>query len=177
MALSKKIRFEIFKRDGFQCAYCGKTPPEVALEIDHIHPKSKKGKDDINNLITACFDCNRGKKNITLDKIPNKLNENLEILKIKEEQLKEYNKFIKIIDKRINNNVDYIESIFKECFPEYNFMQTFKFSIKRFFTNLSLREIEESMNIALSKEISADRTIKYFCGVCHNKIKNKNGLY
>ena len=45
MPISKKLRFEVFKRDGFQCAYCGKTPPEVSLEVDHIQPKSKKGKD------------------------------------------------------------------------------------------------------------------------------------
>lgn len=31
------------------------------LEVDHIIPKSKGGKETINNLITACFDCNRGK--------------------------------------------------------------------------------------------------------------------
>ena len=61
MAIQKKKRFEVFKRDGFQCAYCGRTHRAVGLECDHIEPKSKGGSDDINNLITACFDCNRGK--------------------------------------------------------------------------------------------------------------------
>jgi len=37
MSLSKKTRFEFFKRDDFRCAYCGKTPPEITLEVDHIH--------------------------------------------------------------------------------------------------------------------------------------------
>lgn len=67
MALSKKIRFEVFKRDGFKCSYYGKSPPAVVLEVDHIDPKSKGGSDDINNLLSACFDCNRGKKNIPLE--------------------------------------------------------------------------------------------------------------
>ena len=62
MALSKKRRLDVFKRDSFQCAYCGKTPPNVVLEVDHIIPKSKSGSDDIDNLITSCFDCNRSKK-------------------------------------------------------------------------------------------------------------------
>lgn len=66
MAISKKTRFEIFKRDHFRCQYCGQTPPAVVLEVDHIQPKSKGGSDDWNNLITSCFDCNRGKSNVEL---------------------------------------------------------------------------------------------------------------
>lgn len=54
-------RFLILRRDGFTCQYCGKKPPEVSLEVDHIVPRSKGGSDDDGNLITACFDCNRGK--------------------------------------------------------------------------------------------------------------------
>jgi len=67
MAVSKKIRFEVFKRDKFTCQYCGKSAPDVVLHADHIHPKSKGGADDITNLITSCFDCNMGKKARTLD--------------------------------------------------------------------------------------------------------------
>lgn len=59
--LSKKIRFEVFKRDKFTCQYCGKSAPEVILELEHIKPKSKGGTNRITNLLTACFDCNRGK--------------------------------------------------------------------------------------------------------------------
>lgn len=100
MSLSKRLRFEVFKRDGFKCAYCGRTPPNVVLEVDHIEPKSKGGKDDINNLITACFDCNRGKTNIPLTQIPAPISENLEILKEKEVQIKEYRKYIKRVNAR-----------------------------------------------------------------------------
>lgn len=63
MALSKRERFEIFKRDAFICQYCGNRPPDVVLEVDHIDPRSKGGSDDQINLITACWDCNRGKSN------------------------------------------------------------------------------------------------------------------
>ena len=37
--LSKKIRFEVFKRDQFTCQYCGKQAPNVVLEVDHITPR------------------------------------------------------------------------------------------------------------------------------------------
>lgn len=36
--ISKKTRFEVFKRDSFTCQYCGRTAPDVILEIDHINP-------------------------------------------------------------------------------------------------------------------------------------------
>ena len=60
-SLSKKIRYEVLKRDNFSCQYCGKTAPNVVLEIDHIHPVSKNGESDLLNLITSCFECNSGK--------------------------------------------------------------------------------------------------------------------
>jgi len=62
----KRIRFEIFKRDNFTCQYCGRKAPNVELQIDHIIPKSKGGKDIPENLITACWDCNIGKSDVLL---------------------------------------------------------------------------------------------------------------
>lgn len=64
--ISKKTRFEVFKRDRFTCQYCGRKAPNVLLEIDHIKPVAEGGKNDILNLITACFDCNRGKGKVLL---------------------------------------------------------------------------------------------------------------
>ena len=82
--ISKKTRFEVFKRDNFTCQYCGRSAPDVILEIDHINPIKNGGDNNILNLITSCFDCNRGKGK-------RKLTDNEEI-KIQIEQLKEINK-------------------------------------------------------------------------------------
>jgi hypothetical protein len=65
--ISKKIRFEVFKRDSFTCQYCGKPAPDVILHVDHIEPVSKGGDNEIINLITSCFDCNAGKSDRRLD--------------------------------------------------------------------------------------------------------------
>ena len=46
-SINKKIRFEVFKRDNFTCQYCGKSAPNVILEIDHITPVSKGGNNDL----------------------------------------------------------------------------------------------------------------------------------
>jgi len=177
MAISKKLRFEVFKRDGFQCQYCGKTPPETTLEIDHINPKSKKGKDDINNLITACFDCNRGKGGIPLKKIPNSLIENLEILKEKELQIKEYNKFLEKIEKRLQADIDEIDEIYHSYFKKWWLSESFqKTSLKRFLKSLPKQEVKDAMELACSKMLHKpwnpeDKAIKYFCGICWKKIK------
>lgn len=60
--MSNTRRFKILERDGFKCAYCGKVASETELEVDHIIPRAKGGTDIIENLITACFECNRGKR-------------------------------------------------------------------------------------------------------------------
>lgn len=61
MALSKRLRFEVFKRDSFTCQYCGRKAPDVILHVDHVDPKSGGGSDDLLNLVTSCLDCNSGK--------------------------------------------------------------------------------------------------------------------
>lgn len=65
-AISKKLRFEIFTRDGFACQYCGRKAPSVVLHVDHIDPVSKGGMNIWENLVTACQDCNLGKKDTPL---------------------------------------------------------------------------------------------------------------
>ena len=56
-----KKRFETLKKYGFKCYYCGRKAPEVSLELEHIHPKVLGGKDNFDNLVPACWECNRGK--------------------------------------------------------------------------------------------------------------------
>lgn len=173
MAITKKIRFEVFKRDGFRCAYCGKTPPQTTLEVDHIDPKSKGGKDDINNLLTSCFDCNRGKRDIPLSKAPAKLSENLEILQEQENQLKEYRKFIKKIESRVNKDIQDINEVYKETYPGWEFSDNFKqTSLKRFLGLLPKHEIIDSLRLAIAKKGKRrDIVTQYFCGICWHKIK------
>jgi hypothetical protein len=61
MALSKRLRYEILRRDNHACRYCGGSAPDTRLTVDHVVPVALGGSDDATNLVTACFECNNGK--------------------------------------------------------------------------------------------------------------------
>lgn len=64
MAVSKRLRFEVFTRDNHACRYCGTHAPDAVLTIDHVIPTALGGSDDPSNLVTACKDCNAGKSSV-----------------------------------------------------------------------------------------------------------------
>jgi hypothetical protein len=67
MAVTKRTRFEVLKRDNYTCRYCGGTAPDVVLTIDHVLPVALGGTDDPTNLVAACKDCNAGKSSTAPD--------------------------------------------------------------------------------------------------------------
>ena len=57
-----KTRFAVLQRDHFQCRYCGRSANDgYVLHVDHIHPKSKGGTNNVDNLVTSCMECNLSK--------------------------------------------------------------------------------------------------------------------
>ena len=64
MAVSKRLRMEILRRDNYTCRYCGGSAPDVKLTIDHVTPIALGGSDEPGNLVAACFDCNAGKASV-----------------------------------------------------------------------------------------------------------------
>ena len=48
-------RFNVFLRDKFSCQYCGS---KNELTFDHLLPRSRGGKTNWNNVVTACSSCN-----------------------------------------------------------------------------------------------------------------------
>lgn len=61
MSVSRSLRFQILRRDGNTCRYCGASAPEVKLTVDHVTPTTLGGTDEPSNLVTACEPCNGGK--------------------------------------------------------------------------------------------------------------------
>jgi len=116
MAISKGKRFEIFKRDGFTCQYCGRRPPDVVLEVDHIDPRCSGGTDQEINLITSCWDCNRGKGGKSLGQVRPRPDADLEYLKTQQE-LAEATRYIetsKTLSAARSRITEHLESVWCE---------------------------------------------------------------
>jgi 5-methylcytosine-specific restriction endonuclease McrA len=117
-SLSKKIRFEVFKRDSFKCQYCGRSAPDVILNVDHIKPVAEGGTNDIMNLITSCFDCNNGKRDKLLsdNTIIQKQYNELEKLNERREQLEMMIEWRETLEGLQNVELEYFEKVFDEKF-------------------------------------------------------------
>jgi len=62
----KFTRRNIYKRDKNTCQYCGRTFRPEELNIDHVVPLSRGGKDTWENVVCSCISCNLRKGNKTL---------------------------------------------------------------------------------------------------------------
>ena len=64
--VSTSLRFKVLERDNFRCYYCGATPRQAALHVDHKVPINDGGTNSPENLVAACAECNLGKGNRTI---------------------------------------------------------------------------------------------------------------
>jgi hypothetical protein len=59
--VSKEDRIAVLARDEYACRYCDRDKynhPRLELHIDHVIAHSRGGSSWIDNLVTACRDCN-----------------------------------------------------------------------------------------------------------------------
>lgn len=116
MAISKSLRFDVFRRDKFTCQYCGRTPPDVVLEIDHITPVSQGGDDEPSNLVTSCYDCNRGKGAKILETAIKPRDLDLDYLEAEQRlaELERYKKLKRKLDKATAETIFTLQGFFQE---------------------------------------------------------------
>lgn len=150
--IGKRLRFEVFKRDKFTCQYCGRTAPDVILQVDHINPVSKGGTNDILNLITSCQDCNSGKSNIELSDdsaVKKQQKQFLEVAERKEqlEMMLEYRKALERIDE---DSINAIDDIFMSR-TTFHMSASGRKIAKQWIKKYSLMEILDAAEIAIEK--------------------------
>jgi len=62
-AIPGSVRYEVLKRAKGRCELCGISKDVKSLEVDHIIPRSKQGKDELSNYQALCYTCNAQKLN------------------------------------------------------------------------------------------------------------------
>jgi hypothetical protein len=176
------LRFEVFKRDSFTCRYCGEVAPKAILEVDHVHPRALGGTDDLENLVTSCFVCNRGKGARPLDQVvrdPADINERTYELAERELQLESYNYWRRRAAEREAKELDELHALWCSYFKDWAWNEQ---SAKRFLRDLGVAVVSEAIETAVAHSDARggsrnrpDDSWRYFCGICWRTIKRNAG--
>lgn len=130
---------------------------------------------DIDNLVTACEHCNRGKGAALLSNVPQSLAEKAEKVAEREAQLASYYEILQAAKDRRDDEMWAIAEIFMDRWGQTNMLRTDLSSITMFLKRLDFFEVQEAMEIATSKVSYKSACFRYFAGVCWSKIKQAGG--
>ncbi|WP_417888223.1 HNH endonuclease [Zunongwangia sp.] len=157
-SLSKKVRFEVFKRDKFQCQYCGKKAPDVVLNVDHIDPVANGGTNEVINLITSCFDCNQGKKARLLsdDTVIQKQRKQLELIQERREQLELMLEWKKTLTEFEDEKVTMVSDYWASMMNPYSLNENGLKSLEKLIKKFPIEDILEAIDIANEKYLVFD---------------------
>ena len=169
--VSKRTRFEVFKRDGFVCQYCGAHPPGVLLHVDHILALANGGTNDSDNLITACEPCNAGKGARPLSVAPQSLGDKAADVAEREAQLLGFQAILDARRQRLDDETWRVLEVFYPRRPASVPRDEFN-STKRFIEKLGVHVALDAAETAMAApDVQSNRRFRYFCGVCWNKVR------
>lgn len=184
--LTKKLRFEVFKRDSFTCQYCGRKAPDILLHVDHIEPVAKGGTNDLLNLITSCFDCNSGKSDRQLsDKtVIDKQRQQLEMLQERKEQIEMMFQWQKGLLDLEDNVATQLAEYWAEQIPGFSLNENGLKGLKSLKRRFEIGEIMEAMKVAIEQYVeykdekptheSVELAWKRVGGICSTKRQEKD---
>lgn len=169
MAVTKRTRYEVLRRDNHACRYCGGKAPDVALVVDHVLPVALGGSDDPSNLVAACRDCNAGKASSSPD-------ETL-VADVKADDLRWKAALARVAKARARQRKKRDEYVLTFCESwerwTYGFKKeriptpdNWRASIERFYElGVPIEDIHHCIDIACGNErIAPHETFRYFAG-------------
>ena len=176
--IPKSVRFEVFKRDKFTCQYCGRSAPDVILEIDHITPVSKGGGNEIMNLVTSCRDCNRGKTNRKLDDNSSVVvqKKQLDAIQERREQLEMMVQWRQALEQEYEIEVDAIDSYIKNQTKFELNDDVGRPTTRRLIQQFGFNEVYTAWEIAIyqyynGSDTSFEKCFRMVGGICYNRRK------
>lgn len=177
-ALTKKTRFEVFKRDKFTCQYCGFKAPDVVLNVDHIDPVASGGTNELTNLITSCFDCNSGKKDRRLDddSAVAKQRKQLELIQERREQIELMLEWKKSLDELESDAglmlVEYLESKIKP----YKLSEKGKNNLENLLKNFKFLEVINAIDTGIEKYLKYEPSGKLIQESIESLLEKLGGI-
>ena len=170
----KSVRFNVFKRDGFRCQYCGRAAPDVILHVDHIVPVAAGGGNDELNLITACQDCNLGKGKTQLSDMSaidrqRKQLDDLNEMREQTEMLIQWKQELLQMDEAKVDAI--VQAVFTSCHRKIS--KRGREDLKKYLKRFPFEDVLEAAEIAFSKYPKKDAMDKVG-GICYNYSEAKS---
>ncbi|ORU98083.1 HNH endonuclease, partial [Mycolicibacterium canariasense] len=174
MAVSKRLRFEILRRDNHTCRYCGRRAPEVQLHVDHVVPTTLGGTDDPTNLVAACADCNSGKSATPVDS-PTVRDVDSDVVR--------WRRAIAVAaqeSQRDRAETQRLKAWFDTQWKSWSSgggrdvprPDSWGASVEQFLNRgLSIDDLTDLIEVAMTSRVSTNDTWKYFCGCSWKRIK------
>lgn len=171
MAVSKRTRFEVLRRDDYTCRYC--RTKDSPLVVDHVVAVALGGPDSPENLVAACRDCNAGKSSTTVDAAL--------VAQVDEDALR-WARAIAAAAENVQEAsdiraqfVDYVFEDWTSRMPSFaELPDDWDVSAWNFYKRgLPMCSIEEAITIAAAASTVAQRARwKYFCGICWAMLRD-----
>ena len=161
--LSNKIRFEVFKRDSFTCQYCGKKAPDVILNVDHINPVKRGGRNELLNLITSCFECNNGKRATPLsdNSIVEKQRQQIIELNERRNQLELMLKWRDDVKNQSENELEAVIAAVNENMAGYEISSVFQKELLKLVKKYGYQNVLEAVDISAERYIQQENHENY----------------
>lgn len=181
MPVSKRLRYEVLRRDDYACRYCGAKAPDVALTVDHVVPEALGGQGDPGNLVTACADCNAGKSSMAPDQpiVGNVADDALRWAAAMEQAAEIQGG----TDHQLASFTESLDEVWSEWTREESGKpidrpDDWKHSARNLFTaGLTTEELPELVETAMTApRVPNTRTWRYFCGCCWNRVKERQEI-
>lgn len=176
-SISKKTRFEVFKRDSFTCQYCGSKAPDAILEIDHLNPVKHGGDNDLLNLITSCFVCNRGKSDRKLsdNSVVEKQRIQIEELNLRRQQLEMILDWRNELQKDSNYEINKAGSYWNEKFVNYEINHP-EIYFGKLLKTFGLIEVLDCIDISYRQYFKGNKDTAFYAlqmlgGILYNRSK------
>lgn len=165
MAVTKRIRFEVLRRDQHRCRYCGAD--DVKLTVDHVLPVALGGGDDPSNLVAACAPCNAGKSS-TSPSADLVSDVRADALRHAELTKQAYAVLVETMGAR-DDYIDEFDAVYGYGMPD-----DWRNTIGRWFEmGVPVELVVDAARIANAKtqSFSGTQRFTYFCGIVWNQVR------